>query len=257
MTNNLSYHYYNIGLERARNNEITHAVDALSIAVALKDDNIPAWNLLGLCYYRLGKLPTAEYCWITSLYSSNGINVNIANGIINANNTNNANNADNANNTNNTIIADNVINADNTNSIINTNNTNNADSANCSNNNISTDSSISAVSGNVISSNVISDNAVSGNALPNITVPNNADSGSSVLDNAASDDVEVDNAALDYLRCVKEDIKFIEDRITGVKTLIADKKFKKALRVMEKDFSNGFKQKNGQHALKNFNNFGI
>ncbi|NSW91117.1 MAG: hypothetical protein HPY74_10690 [Firmicutes bacterium] len=71
MVDKLFFYYYNMGLKRARNNEITLAVEALSIAVALKGDNIYAWNLLGLCYYRLGKLPTAEYCWMVSLYVNN------------------------------------------------------------------------------------------------------------------------------------------------------------------------------------------
>ncbi len=173
MTDNLSYYYYNIGLKNARIKDITHAIDALSISVALKEDNIPAWNLLGLCYYRLGKLPTAEYCWMTSLYISNGIN---ANDTANANSVNNANNA------------------------------NSAD------------------------------------------IANNADNDSSAMPN---------NIASDYLRCVREDIKFIEDRITGVKTLIAEKKYKKALRVMEKEFSRNLRQKNDKFTLNNFNDFKI
>jgi tetratricopeptide (TPR) repeat protein len=173
MTDNLSYYYYNIGLKNARIKDITHAIDALSIAVVLKEDNIPAWNLLGLCYYRLGKLPTAEHCWMTSLYISNGITTNDK---ANANSVNNANNA----------------------------------------------------SGTDIASIADNDNS----AMPN-------------------------NMASDYLRCVREDIKVIEDRITGVKTLIAEKKYKKALRVMEKEFARNLRQKNDKFTLNNFSDFKI
>lgn len=193
MIDNLSYYYYNIGLERARKRDITHAIDALSVAVALKEDNIAAWNLLGLCHYRIGKLPTAEYCWMVSLYSSNDNNV---------------------------------------------------------------------IQSNVIQSNVVLDNVTSGNALPNVAIPDNAESDSFVPDNAASGDVTTDNIAKDniasdYLRYVKEDIKFIEDRITEIKTLVAEKKYKKASRVMERGFLKNSRQKNNRFILKNNNDFKI
>ena len=74
MVDKLFSYYYNMGLKRARSNEITLAANSLLTAVALKADDINALNLLGLCYYRLGKLPTAEYCWMKSLYFNNANN---------------------------------------------------------------------------------------------------------------------------------------------------------------------------------------
>lgn len=63
MFKNLSHSYYNRGLKLAREKEIGPAIRSLSKAVQYNSDNIKAWNLAGLCYYRLGKYKMAEYCW--------------------------------------------------------------------------------------------------------------------------------------------------------------------------------------------------
>lgn len=67
MLENLSRFYYNKGLRLAREDEIGPAVQNLTKAVSYNSDNIEAWNLAGLCYYRLGKYKTAEYCWTQSV----------------------------------------------------------------------------------------------------------------------------------------------------------------------------------------------
>jgi len=67
MFENLSLFYYNKGLQQAREEQISTAVKTLAQAVSYDRDNIQAWNLAGLCHYRLGKYKTAEYCWTQSL----------------------------------------------------------------------------------------------------------------------------------------------------------------------------------------------
>ncbi|MEW6623618.1 MAG: tetratricopeptide repeat protein [Bacillota bacterium] len=67
MFRNLSCFYYNKGLRLAREDQLGPAVQSLTKAVAYNSDNIEAWNLAGLCYYRLGKYKTAEYCWTQSV----------------------------------------------------------------------------------------------------------------------------------------------------------------------------------------------
>ncbi len=67
MIESLSRYYYNRGLEEARARQIGAAAQNLAKAVSYDSGNIHAWNLAGLCYYRLGKYKTAEYCWTQSL----------------------------------------------------------------------------------------------------------------------------------------------------------------------------------------------
>ncbi len=67
MFKNLSLFYYNKGLRLAREDEIEPAVENLAKAVCYSSDNIEAWNLAGLCYYRLGQYKTAEHCWMRSV----------------------------------------------------------------------------------------------------------------------------------------------------------------------------------------------
>ncbi|NLI93095.1 MAG: hypothetical protein GX434_13175 [Peptococcaceae bacterium] len=67
MFENLSRSYYNQGLRMAREDQIGPAVQSLAKAVCYHSDNIEAWNLAGLCCYRLGKYKTAEYCWTQSV----------------------------------------------------------------------------------------------------------------------------------------------------------------------------------------------
>lgn len=67
MFKDLSFFYYNEGLRLAREDHIGPVVKNLAKAVSYNSDNIEAWNLVGLCYYRLGKYKSAEYCWIQSM----------------------------------------------------------------------------------------------------------------------------------------------------------------------------------------------
>lgn len=67
MIENLSRFYYNQGLRQARERQIGTAVQSLTKSVSYDSGNIQAWNLAGLCYYRLGKYKTAQYCWKQSL----------------------------------------------------------------------------------------------------------------------------------------------------------------------------------------------
>ncbi len=70
MFENLSHFYYNRGLELARQDKITAALRNLVKAVSYHSENISAWNLAGLCFYRLGSYKTAEYCWSQSVSRS-------------------------------------------------------------------------------------------------------------------------------------------------------------------------------------------
>ena len=55
---------FNKGLEAARNNEITAAIGYLSKCVEFDKRNTNALDLLGLCYYRVGKINDALKVWI-------------------------------------------------------------------------------------------------------------------------------------------------------------------------------------------------
>ena len=68
MFDNLSRFYFNEGLRLVREDQVGPAVQNLSRAVSFNSENIAAWNLAGLCYYRLGKFKTAEYCWSASVH---------------------------------------------------------------------------------------------------------------------------------------------------------------------------------------------
>ncbi|MDD2402667.1 MAG: hypothetical protein PHI90_10210 [Clostridia bacterium] len=59
----LSSFYFNRALRLARKAQISGATQNIIKAVCYDNDNLEAWNLAGLCYYRLGKYKTAEYCW--------------------------------------------------------------------------------------------------------------------------------------------------------------------------------------------------
>ncbi|OGO77587.1 MAG: hypothetical protein A2Y23_11530 [Clostridiales bacterium GWB2_37_7] len=67
MTDSLALRYYNNGLQDAMDKNIKSAVENLSKAVTYDNNSIAAWNLLGLCFYRLGRFKMAEYSWIQSL----------------------------------------------------------------------------------------------------------------------------------------------------------------------------------------------
>lgn len=57
---------YNIGLDFARNNEITKAIVELTNSVQYNSTNITALNLLGICYDRIGRISDASKYWIRS-----------------------------------------------------------------------------------------------------------------------------------------------------------------------------------------------
>lgn len=67
MFEQLSRMYYNRGLELARAARLKEAVLSLIMAISYDRSNNYAWNLAGLCYYRMGKYTTAGYCWTTSI----------------------------------------------------------------------------------------------------------------------------------------------------------------------------------------------
>jgi|BioPla2DNA2_1021312.scaffolds.fasta_scaffold60473_2 tetratricopeptide (TPR) repeat protein len=67
MTDKISMLYYNMGLEFLREDKVQDALSVLKKAVSLKDTSVEAWNLLGLCYYKLLKFEMARYCWNESL----------------------------------------------------------------------------------------------------------------------------------------------------------------------------------------------
>ena len=60
MTDSLALRYYNNGLQDAMDKNIKSAVENLSKAVTYDNNSIAAWNLLGLCFYRLGRFKMAE-----------------------------------------------------------------------------------------------------------------------------------------------------------------------------------------------------
>lgn len=70
MFESLSRFYYNKGLQQADGDDISAALKSLAKAVGYNSNNIEAWNLAGLCFYRLGKYKMAEYCWRQSLSKS-------------------------------------------------------------------------------------------------------------------------------------------------------------------------------------------
>ena len=64
---NLSIRYYNRGIVLAKEGKYTEAVHSLRKSVALKKDNIQAQNLLGLVYYKLGRVTDGILHWQISL----------------------------------------------------------------------------------------------------------------------------------------------------------------------------------------------
>jgi Tfp pilus assembly protein PilF len=67
MFEQLSRLYFNTGLDLLHSGKINDALIVLKNAVSLDDTNVSAWNLLGLCYYKLCRFKMAEYCWMESL----------------------------------------------------------------------------------------------------------------------------------------------------------------------------------------------
>lgn len=64
---NLSVRYYNTGIILAQEGKYTEAAHSLRKSVALKKDNIQAQNLLGLVYYKLGRVTDGILHWQLSL----------------------------------------------------------------------------------------------------------------------------------------------------------------------------------------------
>lgn len=63
MIENLYQFYFNQGLGSAKNDYLTLAVESLKKAVVLKADAAEAWDLMGLCYYRMGRFGNSRFCW--------------------------------------------------------------------------------------------------------------------------------------------------------------------------------------------------
>ena len=72
MTTELSAYYYNLGLSHALERRISDAVTPLKKSVCYQPTNRSAWNLLGLCYYKIGRFTMARYCWTQCLKNGLG-----------------------------------------------------------------------------------------------------------------------------------------------------------------------------------------
>ncbi|NLC44273.1 MAG: hypothetical protein GX783_08320 [Clostridiales bacterium] len=70
MTSELSMYYYNMGLAHLNRNYVSIAIENLKKAVYWNPENHIAWNLLGLSYYRAGRIPMAKHCWLESAKNS-------------------------------------------------------------------------------------------------------------------------------------------------------------------------------------------
>lgn len=66
MKNNLGISYYNKGLKNLREKKLSSSIECLKNSVALIE-NEKAYNLLGLCFWRMGKLSVAKQWFIKSL----------------------------------------------------------------------------------------------------------------------------------------------------------------------------------------------
>lgn len=64
----LSNYYYNLGLDLANEGKITKAIVELEKSTSIYKDNMDAINLLGLCYFRIGRFTEGLNEWI---YSTN------------------------------------------------------------------------------------------------------------------------------------------------------------------------------------------
>ena len=58
--------YYNKGLEQAGVRDLSGAIESLKMAVMLDKTNVPARNLLGLCYYETGEVVEGLSHWVIS-----------------------------------------------------------------------------------------------------------------------------------------------------------------------------------------------
>jgi len=62
----MSLAHYNKGLKMANTGNLTGAIDSLSASLQINKKNIPARNLLGLCFYAVGRVGDALREWIIS-----------------------------------------------------------------------------------------------------------------------------------------------------------------------------------------------
>ena len=62
----LSNTYYNMGLAKARNRDLSGAADLLRRSVRIDKNNINARNLLGLVYFEMGECVQALSEWVIS-----------------------------------------------------------------------------------------------------------------------------------------------------------------------------------------------
>ena len=76
MTSELSNYYYNVGLAYLKRNYVSIAMENLKKAVYWEPGNHIAWDLLGLSYYRAGRIPMAKHCWLES--TKNGKSVELS-----------------------------------------------------------------------------------------------------------------------------------------------------------------------------------
>lgn len=59
--------YYNQGLEKAKNRELSDAAALLEIALSFDKEHIDARNLLGLIYHEMGQVARAMHQWVISI----------------------------------------------------------------------------------------------------------------------------------------------------------------------------------------------
>ncbi len=59
--------YYNCGLEKAKNRELSNAAALLEIALSFDKEHIDARNLLGLIYHEMGQIARAMHQWVISI----------------------------------------------------------------------------------------------------------------------------------------------------------------------------------------------
>lgn len=59
--------YYNCGLEKAKNRELSDAAALLEIALSFDKEHIDARNLLGLIYHEMGQIARAMHQWVISI----------------------------------------------------------------------------------------------------------------------------------------------------------------------------------------------
>ncbi|MDR2167735.1 MAG: tetratricopeptide repeat protein [Clostridiales bacterium] len=75
MAHDMSARYYNIGLLRAREGNLSAAKKALGISLQINKKNRDARNLLGLCFYNTGRIGEALREWAISARFSPGDNL--------------------------------------------------------------------------------------------------------------------------------------------------------------------------------------